>query len=57
MVGPMTARTIVGVCGLAALVAVAVYLLFQIPWEFGIGGIVALAGILFAVGHDAPDAL
>jgi hypothetical protein len=53
----MTARTIVGLCGLIALLGVAVYLLFQIPWEFTLGGIVALAGILLAVGHDAPDAL
>jgi preprotein translocase subunit SecF len=53
----MTARTIVGACCLVALLGIAVYLLFQIPWEFAIGGIVALAGILFAVGHDAPDAL
>jgi preprotein translocase subunit SecF len=53
----MTARTIVGLCGLAALLGVALYLLLQIPWEFGVGGIVALAAILFAVGHDAPDAL
>ena len=53
----MTARTIVGLCALVALVGVTVYLLVQIPWEFGVGGIVALAGILFAVGHDAPNAL
>jgi hypothetical protein len=53
----MTARTIVGLLGLVVLLGIAVYLLFQIPWEYGIGGIVALAGILFAVGHDAPDAL
>jgi hypothetical protein len=53
----MTARTIVGLIGLLALLGVAVYLLAQIPWEFGVGGILALAGILFAVGHDAPDAL
>jgi hypothetical protein len=53
----MTARTIVGLCGLAALLGVTVYLLFQIPWEFGIGGIVALAGILWALSIDSPDAL
>ena len=53
----MTARTIIGAIALLALLGVAVYLLFQIPWEFGVGGIVALGAILFAVGHDAPDAL
>jgi hypothetical protein len=53
----MTARTVVGALALLALIAIGVYLLFQIPWEFGVGGIVALAGILYAVGHDAPDAL
>jgi preprotein translocase subunit SecF len=53
----MTARTIVGACALLALLGVAVYLLFQIPWEFGVGGVVALAAILSAVAHDAPDAL
>jgi hypothetical protein len=53
----MTARTIVGICVLAALIGVAIYLLVQIPWEFGIGGLIALAGILFAVAHDGPDPL
>ncbi len=53
----MTTRTIVGVCGLLALLGVTVYLLFQIPWEFALGGVLALAGLLFAVGHDAPNAL
>jgi hypothetical protein len=53
----MTARTIVGICGLLALLGVVVYLLFQIPAAFAIGGIVALVAILVAVGHDAPDAL
>jgi hypothetical protein len=53
----MTARTIVGVCGLAALLGVVVYLLVQIPAEFAIGGVVALAAILLAVGFDAPDPL
>ena len=53
----MIARTIVGLCGLVALLGVAVYLLFQIPWEFTVAGIVALVGILLAVGYDAPDAL
>jgi hypothetical protein len=53
----MTARTIVGLLGLVVPLGIAVYLLFQIPWEYGIGGIVALAGILLVVGHDAPNAL
>lgn len=53
----MTARTIVGLCGLLALLGVTVYLLFQIPWEFGVGGILVLASLLLAIGHDAPDAL
>jgi hypothetical protein len=51
------ARTIVGLGGLLIPVGIGIYLLFQIPWEYGIGGIVALAGILLAVGHDAPNAL
>jgi hypothetical protein len=53
----MTARTIVGAIGLLVILGVAVYLLFQIPAVFAIGGIVALLAILWAVGHDAPDAL
>ena len=53
----MTARTIVGAIALLALIGIAIYLLFQIPWEFALGGIVALAGIFYAVGRDAPDAL
>jgi hypothetical protein len=53
----MTARSIVGIIGLAVLAGVAIYLLFQIPWEFGIGGVVALVGILLAIGIDEPDAL
>jgi hypothetical protein len=53
----MTSRTIVGACGLALLLGVAIYLLLQIPWEFAIAGIVALAAILAAVAFDAPDAL
>ena len=53
----MTARTIVGAIGLLALLGVGVYLLFQIPAAFAIGGVVALVAILWAVGHDAPDAL
>ena len=50
----MTARTIVGLCGLLALLAVTLYLLFQIPWEYGI---VVLAGLLWVIGVDEPDAL
>jgi hypothetical protein len=53
----MSARTIVGGIGLLVPLGVAVYLLFQIPAVFAIGGIVALGAILWAVGHDAPDAL
>jgi hypothetical protein len=53
----MRSRTIVGVLGLAALLGVAVYLLLQVPAEFAIGGIVALAAILLALGVDAPDQL
>ena len=53
----MTVRTIIGVIALVALLGVSVYLLFQIPAAFAIGGIVALVAILAAVGHDAPDAL
>lgn len=53
----MTARTIVGLCGLLVLLAVTVYLLFQIPWEYGVGGIVVLAGLLWVIGVDEPDAL
>jgi hypothetical protein len=53
----MVARTIVGALALLALIGVGVYLFFQIPWEFAVGGVVAVAGILLAVGHDAPDAL
>jgi hypothetical protein len=53
----MTARTIVGVIGLLVLFGVAVYLLFQVPAAFAIAGVVALVAILWAVGHDAPDAL
>jgi preprotein translocase subunit SecF len=56
IVGTMTARNVVGACALVALIGVAVYLLAQIPWEFTLGGILALVGILVAVGHDAPDA-
>jgi hypothetical protein len=53
----MTARTIVGLFTIVALLGVTVYLLLQIPWEFGVGGILALAGILWALAIDAPDAL
>jgi hypothetical protein len=53
----MTARTIVGACALLAPLGVAVYLLFQIPAIYTVGGVLALVGILVAVGHDAPDAL
>jgi hypothetical protein len=53
----MTARTIVGALALLALIGVAIYLLFQIPWEFTVAGVIALGGILLAVGWDAPDAL
>jgi hypothetical protein len=53
----MTARTIVGLGGLVAIVGIAIYLLAQIPWEFAIGGVVALLGIFVAVAYDAPDAL
>jgi hypothetical protein len=53
----MTARTIVGLLGLVVLLGIAVYLLFQIPWEYGVGGILVLAGILAVIGTDAPDAL
>lgn len=53
----MTARTIVGLCGLLALVGVAIYLLFQIPWEYGVGGVAVLVGLLLAIGTNEPDAL
>jgi hypothetical protein len=53
----MTARTIVGALALLALIGVGIYLLAQIPWEFALGGILALAGIWLAVGRSAPDAL
>jgi preprotein translocase subunit SecF len=53
----MTSRTIVGAIALLALIGVSIYLLAQIPWEFAIGGILALIGIFIAVGRDAPDAL
>ena len=53
----MAARTIVGVLALVALIGVGIYLLAQIPWEFALAGVLALGGILLAVGYDAPDAL
>ena len=40
----MTSRTIVGAIALLALIGVGIYLLSQIPWEFALGGILALAG-------------
>jgi len=56
-VAEVTARAIVGLLGLAALFGVTAYLLFQIPWEYGVGGIVVLVGILLVLGVDEPDAL
>ena len=53
----MASRTIVGLIGLAVLLGISVYLLFQIPWEYWVGGIVVLVGILAVIGADAPDAL
>ena len=53
----MTARTIVGLLGLVVLFGIAVYLLFQIPWEYTVGGILALAGLLLIIGTNEPDAL
>jgi hypothetical protein len=53
----MKSRTVVGICALVALLGVAIYLLVQIPWEFGVFGVLALVGILFAIGVDEPDAL
>jgi preprotein translocase subunit SecF len=53
----MTARTIIGLLGLVVLLGITVYLLFQIPWEYGVGGIVALAGLLVIVGTNEPGAL
>lgn len=52
----MTSRTIVGAIALLAPIGIAIYLLAQIPWEFAVGGVLALAGILWAVGRDAPGA-
>ena len=53
----MASRTIVGLIGLAVLLGISVYLLFQIPWEYTVGGIVVLAGLLWALVADSPDAL
>ena len=53
----MRSRAIVGICGLAILIGVAIYLLVQIPLAFAIGGIVVIAGILLALRVDAPDQL
>jgi hypothetical protein len=53
----MTARTIVGACSFLALLGITIYLLAQIPWEFGVGGVLALLGIFIAVAYKAPDAL
>ena len=53
----MRARNIVGAIALLALIGVGIYLLAQIPWEFALGGILALIGIFTAVGRDAPDAM
>ena len=53
----MTARTIVGALVLLALIGVGIYLLAQVPWEFALGGLLALAGIWLAVGRGEPDAL
>jgi hypothetical protein len=53
----MNARTAIGAIGLLVLLGIGVYLLFQIPAAFAIGGVLALVAILWAVGHDAPDAL
>ena len=50
----MTARTIIGACVLLVLLGIAVYLLFQIPAAFAIGGVVALVAIFAAVARDAP---
>jgi hypothetical protein len=57
IVGAVIARNIVGACALLALLGIAVYLLFQIPWEYAIGGIAVLGVLLAIVGRDAPNAL
>jgi hypothetical protein len=53
----MATRTIVGAIALLALIGITIYLLAQIPWEFALGGLLALAGIFYAISRDAPDAL
>jgi hypothetical protein len=53
----MAARNVVGAVALLTLVGIAIYLLAQIPWEFAVGGLLALAGIFIAIARDAPDAL
>jgi hypothetical protein len=53
----MTARNVVGVVALLALLGIAIYLLAQIPWEFTVGGVLVLVGIWLAIGRSAPDAL
>jgi hypothetical protein len=53
----MATRTVVGVLALAVLVGVGIYLLLQIPWEFGVFGVLALVGILALIGTGEPDAL
>jgi hypothetical protein len=53
----MTARTTIGLLGLVVLLGIALYLLFQIPWEYGVGGIAVLAGLWSIVGTSEPDGL
>jgi len=53
----MNARTIIGALALLALLGVSIYLLVQIPWEYGVGGVLVLGGLLWALGSDAPDVL
>ncbi len=56
-VGAMTARTIVGLCGLLVVLGVAIYLLLQIPWQYGVGGVLALAGLWAIVRTNEPNGL
>ena len=53
----MTSRTIVGAIALLALIGVGIYLLAQVPWEFAVGGVLALVGIWLAVGRGEPEAV